>query len=184
MHESGPDGGEKRSRWLRAVDSFRRRSRAVEPGSGDGVSPQGTAQVAYKRMVNEFISPTVRGWGLTGSAGRYVLPSDGVWALVGLQKSVYSDVHSIRFTVNLLVVSKAIWAERRPDDASRGRLPSPNMLYGSWAENERLGMLVHGGTDEWWRLGALDDPAAVAKDVLGALRSHGLPWLQQRIKQH
>ncbi len=41
--------------------------------------------------VKDLISPALRTMGFKGSGGRYQLPSEDQWALLGFQKSTFSD---------------------------------------------------------------------------------------------
>src|SRR5690349_15989611 len=72
-----------------------------------------TAHQAYAALVKAGLSPGFRARGWTGSGGRYQLPSETHWVLAGTQKSASSDRDEVRFTVNLLVVSRDDWSEIR-----------------------------------------------------------------------
>src|SRR6478609_3796415 len=80
-------------------------------------------QTVYKDLVKEMLSPGFRRLGLIGSGGRYSLKSDCCWALLGLQKSAFSDASDVRFTANLLVVSRAAWSTTRADRPDRPERP-------------------------------------------------------------
>jgi hypothetical protein len=71
--------------------------------------PAVTAQDVYAALIKDDISPAMREQGLVGSSGRYALKSDSHWALVGFQKSWYSDRAEVQFTVNLLTVRRDDW---------------------------------------------------------------------------
>jgi hypothetical protein len=137
-----------------------------------------TAQQAYASMVKVDLSPGfwARGW--SGSGGRYQLPSDSHWVLVGLQKSAYSDLDEVRFAVNLSVVSRAAWEEiaKRP---GRQAAPTPNTHPGSQGWWERLGMLASPDhRDLWWSVSMRSDLSEVAGSVLTAFDQFGVPWLR------
>ncbi len=119
--------------------------------------------------------------GLTGSGGRYALTSDTHWALIGFQKSWYSDRAELRFTVNLLVVRRTVWAELVEQRPHYGAKPSPLTHYGDSVRQERIGMLVDDREDKWWRIYPGQDLAVVESDVLSNLTEHGLPWLRSQV---
>lgn len=68
-------------------------------------------------MLKTLVAPRLRTIGLKGSGQNYRLPSDDYWALLGFQKSTSSDASHVRFTCNVLVVSKSVW------DAVRAESP-------------------------------------------------------------
>jgi len=109
------------------------------------------------------------------------VPSETHWAQLGFQKSAYSDRDELRFTVNLSVISRDEWDERVAVKPYLGRLPSPNMKYGTWAEQVRIGQLTPTGEDKWWRIMRGSDAAAVRDDALADLLTNGVPWLKARI---
>lgn len=141
-----------------------------------------TAQETYAGLVRDLLSPAFREAGLTGSGGRYALPTDGGWALVGLQKSAYSDKAEIRFTVNLFAVSHRAWAEGRDARPYLPSKPSAGTIYGVGA-NARLGTLLPEGEDIWWRVIAGHDPTAVAAAAISAVVGYGIPWLSDRVAE-
>jgi hypothetical protein len=53
------------------------------------------------------------------------------------------------------------------------------LIYGTWADQVRIGSLTSGGEDKWWRLvrGAEVDP--VRDDALADLLTYGVPWLRE-----
>lgn len=129
-------------------------------------------------MVKADLSPgfRVRGW--SGSGGRYQLPSDSHWVLVGLQKSAYSDRDEVRFAVNPSVVSRSAWDEIAKR-SGRQAAPSPNTHSGPQGRFERLGMLASpDNRDMWWTVSLRSDLTEVAGSVLTAFDQFGVPWLQ------
>lgn len=127
--------------------------------------------------MKQTFAPALRQAGLRGSAGRFELPSDQHWALLGFQKSAYSDSSEVRFTVNLAVIDRTVWAERAAAKPHLGKRPSPGILYGDWAEQIRIGALIPAGDDLWWRLVRGQDSEPVAAAALDALRDAAVPWL-------
>jgi hypothetical protein len=68
-----------------------------------------SAQDEFRGFLRDLVSPAMRSAGLSGSAGRYYLPSPSCFALVGFQKSEWSTGSAVTFTVNLKVVSREVW---------------------------------------------------------------------------
>ena len=60
-----------------------------------------TAQTRYAEMLKHFISPTLREWGWTGSAGKYQRTDDGVMTRAWFQKSQSSGRLTVSFRVNI-----------------------------------------------------------------------------------
>ena len=75
-------------------------------GGGLGLRPVPTAQEAFVKMMKEEIAPALRRLGFKGSGQRYELPSPTHWALLGFQKSAYSDSPEVRFTVNVTIAGR------------------------------------------------------------------------------
>lgn len=67
------------------------------------------------------VAPMLRANRLVGSNGRFSVKSETHWALLGFQKSAYSDRSEIRFTVNLLVVRRDEWNELVLSSPTTGR---------------------------------------------------------------
>lgn len=137
-------------------------------------------QQVYAEMMKATFGPLLRGQGLRGSGGRFELPSDNCWALLGFQKSAYSDGQEVQFTVNLSVIRRDVWAERAAESPSLGERPKPTVVYGSWASQTRLGVLTPERSDKWWRIVRGVDPGPVAEDAVSDLLKYGLPWLRER----
>jgi hypothetical protein len=109
-----------------------------------------------------------------GSAGRYSLPTEKGWALLGLQKSASSNKAEIRFTVNVFAVSHREWSEGREARPYLPTKPSAGTIYGVGA-NARLGKLLPDADDTWWRVIAGVDPTPVAATTVSAVVAYGIP---------
>lgn len=131
-------------------------------------------------MINDMVSPAVRGLGLKGSGGRYEVPSETYWAMVSFQKSAYSDARSLRFTINLFVVERAVWEEESATRSYWPVKPTGSMTYTREIAPQRIG-LVASGHDTWWSITAGEDTAPVAKVVIAMIDEVGLPWLRERM---
>lgn len=152
---------------------WKHRPKDHRPGSETDPTPQ----EVYDDLMKTSFAPALRGVGLKGSGGRFELPSDKYWALLGFQKSTYSDSDALEFTVNLSVISRTVWAEQASARPHLGQRPRPSTFYGSWAEQVRIGKLTPSGEDLWWRLNRGEDPGPVAQRVVSALVDVAVPWL-------
>jgi hypothetical protein len=141
-----------------------------------------TAQQSYDAMVKGQLAPGLRALGFKGSGRHYALPSETHWALLGLQSSYTSTDERVRFTVNLLVVSKSEWAamrERRPTVEYPTR-PSAGTLWGPEPWDRRLGHVMGVG-DKWWEVRAGEDTTRVAAQVIDAVETYALPAMEAEI---
>jgi hypothetical protein len=144
-----------------------------------------TAQENYAVLVKDRLSPAFRELGLRGSCGRYELPlSVPGWALLGLQKSAYSDKAEIRFTLNLLVVSAATWSSAHEAKPYLPAKPSPGVRYGAGEQETRIGSIHPDDSgDKWWRVQAGPFPSGVAEDVIHDVAVVALPWLREQVSR-
>jgi len=139
-----------------------------------------TAQQMYTDLMKRSFGPALRALGLKGSSGRFELPSERYWSLLGFQKSAFSDSDSLKFTVNLSVISRDAWAEQASSDPQLGKKPAPSVFYGSWAEQVRIGRLTPSKEDLWWWLRRGEDPRLVADEVVTTLVDIAVPWLASK----
>jgi hypothetical protein len=138
-----------------------------------------SAQEAFASMLRDELAPRLRQLGLKGSGQAFTLPDDEHWAQIGIQKSQWSTVGAVRFTVNATVTHRDAWDEARKERTYLPRKPAPNTLYGEPAWSRRIGELLPGGQDQWWELRAdARDPGAVAAAVADAIRDHVLPAMR------
>ena len=159
--------------FLKRFQAWKHRPQDYTPGSDDDPTPQ---QV-YDQLMKESFAPALRAVGLKGSGGRFELPSEKYWSQLGFQKSAYSDSAALKFTVNLSVIDRETWAEHAAAEPHLGKKPAPSILYGSWAEQARIGQLTPPGEDLWWWLNRGDAPGPVAEQVVPTLLDVGVAWL-------
>lgn len=157
--------------------AWRTRPRGREAVATDQVP----AQDVYADLIKNTVSPRLRAAGLVGSGGRYSLKSDTHWALIGFQKSWYSDKNEVRFTVNLLVVRREDWANRQAREPHLGAKPSPLIRYGPPARSVRIGRLVDDHEDKWWRINSSQNIDLIEADLIDNIVDAGLPWLREQI---
>jgi hypothetical protein len=167
--EMGPDD----RAFFERFKAWKHRPKDNTPGSDDDP----TAQQVYDQLMKVSFAPALRTAGLKGSGGRFELPSERYWSQLGFQKSAFSDSAALKFTVNLSVIGRDVWAEHAAAKPHLGKKPSPSIFYGSWAEQVRIGRLTPSGEDLWWWLRRGDDPAPIGEQVLAALLELAVPWL-------
>ncbi|PUA78997.1 DUF4304 domain-containing protein [Nocardioides currus] len=161
---------------FKRLKAWKHRPKDFSPGSEADPTPR---QV-YDRLMRESFAPALRSAGLKGSGGRFELPSETHWSLLGFQKSSHSDSNRLEFTVNLSVISRQVWEEQAPTRAHRGTKPAPSTFYGSWADQTRIGLLTPSGEDLWWSLDRGEDPRVVEEHVVSTLLDLAVPWLVAR----
>ncbi|GAA3986673.1 hypothetical protein GCM10022247_01260 [Allokutzneria multivorans] len=132
----------------------------------------------YQELMRTRIAPWFREAGFRGSGGKFVLPSESHWALLGFQKSVHNDRDEVRFTVNLLCVSKQQWASLHAAEPFLGERPSATVYYGREVPRARIGELTPSGEDKWWRLRSGRSVEPIVADLLHDLAEHAIPWLR------
>ncbi len=129
-------------------------------------------------MVRDIISPPVRSMGFKGSSGRYELPSDDHWALIGLQKSTANQPNYVKFTLNIAVVQKAVWDEARYANDQLPARPRVDInygvTYGAPGFYRRLGHVMGIG-DKWWVIEFGRRSRSIGREVAEAIRDHAVP---------
>ena len=134
-------------------------------------------------MMREQIAPALRALGLKGSGQSYAIPHESYWALIGFQKSVFSTAATVKFTLNLTVVSREAWSRAFEAHPWIGAKPSPNVQArtadGEW--HARIGQLLPSRSDHWWPIEHDRPTEPVAREVIEAIRDHGLPAMYQRM---
>ncbi|SDM65406.1 DUF4304 domain-containing protein [Allokutzneria albata] len=137
-----------------------------------------TAQDVYKELMRTRFAPWLREAGFRGSAGKFALPSESHWALLGFQRSVYSDKDEVRFTINLLCVGREQWESMRAAEPFLGERPTAAVYYGREVAQARIGALTPSGEDKWWHLRPRRDVEHVVADLFHDLGEYAVPWLR------
>ncbi len=140
-----------------------------------------SAQEEFAEAVKTTFGPALRAAGLRGSGRSYSLPSDSHFALLGFQKSQFSDADCVKFTVNVKVVPKAAWAARRAERPHFPVKPSPNTGYGTFEWHQRIGALLPGGEDRWWCFRRREDNTATVTEVVGVLIDVAVPAIRNAV---
>lgn len=142
-----------------------------------------TAQDSFATLIRHHLAPALRELGFKGSGGVFTLPDAERWALVGFQRSVHNDRQEVRFTANLTVGSKAVWQAARMEMSYLPERPAANTRYGSFIWQIRIGLALPVGRDTWWKVEPRTDLDALARDVIAAIRDHGLPAMQEQMTE-
>jgi Domain of unknown function (DUF4304) len=141
-----------------------------------------TAQDTYAAMLKTLIAPGLRALGFKGSGQNYRLPSDDYWAMLGFQKSTSSDASHVRFTGNVVVVSRSGWDAVRAESPHLPERPTATTYWGTFVWQKRIGALLPGGEDLWWEVEAGSDAAELADAILWAIRDYVLPAMKRQMK--
>lgn len=140
-------------------------------------------------MLRDEIAPPLRALGFKGSGQSFYLPSETHWALLGFQKSSYSD----SFTINLTVVgkeewratAKAIWPVApigsKPPGANWSLPPMLEARFGGAYWATRIGSLMPGNRDRWWPIDPDGDTRDVANAVLAEIAEVAIPAMRERM---
>jgi hypothetical protein len=120
----------------------------------------------------------MRNLGLKGSSGKYELPSDTHFALIGFPRSYYSTSAVVTFTVDLKVVNREVWEVAKKEEPWLPARPSASVLHPPHEWSERLGHLMPAAADLWWTMGT-EPPAELTNEIISAVRDYGLPAMRE-----
>jgi hypothetical protein len=139
------------------------------------------AQETYVTMMKTSIAPGLRALGFKGSGQNYALPSSGYWALLGFQKSSFSDASELRFTINVLVVAREAWEAKKAERPELRDRPTATTFWGDFVWQRRIGRLLPGNEDLWWELRADSHTEELASAVLWAVADYALPAMREQM---
>ena len=141
-----------------------------------------TAQELFADVLKSSFAPALRAAGLRGSGQSFTLPSDSHFAILGFQKSQFGDASAVKFTINVKVVPKAVWANVRAERPHFPAKPSPNTGYGTFEWHQRIGKLLPGGEDRWWLLRLGEDHSGMDAEVVSVLTDVAVPAMRIAIE--
>jgi Domain of unknown function (DUF4304) len=141
-----------------------------------------TAQETFRAMMKTQVAPRLRAVGFRGSGQHFELRSPDHWAMVGFQKSQFSDARSVRFTVNVMVVSRAVWDARRRIHPWLPPKPTANTGWGDFVWQHRLGELLPDGEDQWWDVEAGMATERLADSIVEAITTYALPPMKEQVR--
>jgi len=140
-----------------------------------------TAQDSFSGAVREVLRPRMAALGFIGSGTTFTMPSDTHFAVIGLQKSQFSDRRSLKFTANVTVVPKDVWAALRASKPHLPARPAPNTFYGTEVWQRRIGKLLPTGEDKWWSITSDADADVAAVEVAALIEHHVLPEMRAHL---
>jgi hypothetical protein len=142
-------------------------------------------------MLRDDVAPRLRALGFTGSGQNFALPSATHWALLGFQKSDFSDRGRVAFTINLTVVGREAWEQGsrdawpaqpvRPPGANWGLPPMLEEVFRGAYWHSRIGLVMPGSRDRWWNVLADADNGDVAVAVVAEIEEFALPAMRERM---
>ncbi len=136
----------------------------------------------FRLMVDTGLAPGLRALGLAGSGRHYRVTRDAHVGQVSILQSAPTTPKTTTFTLALSVNATDEWASQL---RIRPYLRTAGHQGAGW--QERIGnlMLVGGGVpigDLWWKVEAGKPFAALAAEVLTAVREFGLPAMYDQIR--
>ena len=138
-----------------------------------------TIQNIFKDLLRVKIAPRLRESGIKGSGQNYHLNSDSHWALIGIQKSIYSTSEGLEFTINLFVVSREIWDAERKKHSYFPEKPTANAhWFIGW--HMRIGRLLPGGQDHWWHLSQETNLENLSEEILDVIFTKAVPAIRKQ----
>lgn len=102
--------------------------------------------------------------------------------MLGFQKSQFSDASAVKFTINLKVVPKTVWATMRVERPHFPAKPSPSTGYGTFEWHRRIGNLLPGGEDRWWVLRLGEGHSSTDAEVVSILTDVAVPAMRTAIE--
>lgn len=140
-----------------------------------------TVQEKFKLLMKERIAPRLREHGLKGSSQNFYLPSESHWALLGFQKSMYSDSLELKFTINLFFVNKREWNRARSKKSYFPAKPTPTTKWGLGWE-QRIGFLLQENCDHWWTMKYNSNLEHLSNQVIDYIVKYALPAIHEQLQ--
>jgi hypothetical protein len=140
-----------------------------------------TVQDKFKLLMKELIAPKLRELGLKGSSQNFYLPSESHWALIGFQKSMFSDSQELKFTINIYVVNKSEWNSARSERSYFPAIPTPTTKWGIGWER-RIGFLLPEKCDHWWAMKLNSNLERVSDEVIEYITKYALPAMREQLQ--
>lgn len=151
-----------------------------QAGNWLGSNLMATLQDAYKVMIRDSVSPTLRSLGFRGSAGSYEFPHPDYWVLLAFQKSVANRANFVKFTINTCIVRKSVWNAARRWRSQLPSRPSAGVWYGDFTWQRRSGHLLGKG-DMWWTIESKWQLRRVERQVLAAIERVVVPAMHDQL---
>lgn len=143
------------------------------------------AQEWFRLMVETSLAPGLRELGFFGAGRRFRMAFDGHWAEVVIAQGRSHFPETVRFTLQLSVISRNEWTEQL-----RVRPYYPANDLGA---TQRIGWQAPIGAlvivadnpigELWWELTIGQPFEPLAEEALTALRNFGIPALRAQVRQ-
>ncbi len=128
----------------------------------------------YKKIV-QSVGVALKAHGYRKSGTRFRLDRVGNLALVAFQRSTTSDAETIRFTMNIGVVSGELLRRWDPDqDIAKVSVQSAHL----W---KRLGDFLPDPRDHWWEVNSSSDIGPLETEIVAVLESKVVPFLDDHL---
>jgi hypothetical protein len=132
-----------------------------------------TAQSTFDEFMKGSIAPCFKEPGFRKRAGSFFREVPTCVQVVNYQKSSYSDRHDIRFTINVGVASKRLWAFFNGGKTIPASFPEYKCHV-----RRRIGDLLGSG-DKWWRLAPHSEVDSLREEHQAAIGATIIPWLDR-----
>jgi hypothetical protein len=140
-----------------------------------------SAQEQFRSFLRDNLAPRLRALGFTGSGQNFSIPSETCWALMGIQRSRWSDRKELKFTLNLYVVPREEWENAKKDRSYLSKAPSANTRWPiGW--HQRIGSVMPEKKDLWWRFPPATDASRLAAEIAQVVDTYALPEIRKRIE--
>ena len=116
--------------------------------------------------------PILSPLGFRRSAPHYWRVVDGLSQCVNFQASAWGSREAGRFTINLGLSRRALF------EGFTGRTFPKEPAAALWPVNARIGFVMPGHRDLWWRVDESTDIAKLGDQVADALQNYAVPWFQ------
>jgi hypothetical protein len=98
---------------------------------------------------------------------------DGIFHAVNFQASAWGSKDEGQFTINLGVTTIALY------ESFSGRKFPSNPGTALWPISRRIGMMMPGNLDRWWKASASTDAHVLGDEVATSLRDYALPFFDR-----
>jgi hypothetical protein len=135
---------------------------------------QQDVEASYKKIV-QAVGVALKVHGYRKSGARFRLDRVGNLALIAFQRSTTSDAETIRFTMNIGIVSGELLRRWDPDQ-DLAKVPVQNAHL--WI---RLGDFLPDPRDHWWEVNSSSDIGPLEAELVAVLEPKVVPFLDAHL---
>jgi hypothetical protein len=132
------------------------------------------AQAALDDVIRDALHPALRPDGYRKAGHTFRRHMDRCVLVVNVQASQFSTADDLSFTLNMGAFYPEVHA-RLPFQSSQPSASGPTEPQ--CHVRTRIGTLMPGRPDKWWKLGPRETTASVGTQVMEAFTTYGQPWL-------